>query len=449
MAVNWTTEHTLAFAPDQQVADSGKQLADARQWQSLGRAGDTLWGTIKGSGSNPYQVSLALDPSRPAFKCTCLSRKKPCKHVVGLAFLLNDDPAALAEQEPPPWVADWLDQAGRQRARQPAQPQQKPAGGKKPVDEAAQARRAAEREAKVGAGLEELEVWLRDLLYNGLASVQSKDYGFWDGIARRMVDAQAPGLAARLRTMADIPGSDKDWPARLLEQLGQLYLLIAAYKRIDALPPGLQAEARAQIGWTWNREELLPRPGVRDRWVVMGQRVEDAENNLHARYTWLWGKTTGKAALILEFAYGGRAFETPLMPGKVIDAELVYYPGAYPLRAIIKQQRGAAVGLQPGERLPGYATAAEAVEAYAAALACTPWLDRFPMALRAVRPVRYSSTWVLRDSADRRLHLVSHFEDKWYLVALSGGRPLDLFGEWDGERLHPLSAWAEDRFVEF
>ena len=31
-------------------------------------------------------------------------------------------------------------------------------------------------------------------------------------------------------------------------------------------------------------------------------------------------------------------------------------------------------------------------------------------------------------------------------MALSGGHPLHLFGEWDGDSLTPLAAWAEGRF---
>jgi hypothetical protein len=32
-------------------------------------------------------------------------------------------------------------------------------------------------------------------------------------------------------------------------------------------------------------------------------------------------------------------------------------------------------------------------------------------------------------------------EDGWQLLAESGGAPLSVFGEWDGEALRPLSAW--------
>jgi hypothetical protein len=35
------------------------------------------------------------------------------------------------------------------------------------------------------------------------------------------------------------------------------------------------------------------------------------------------------------------------------------------------------------------------------------------------------------------------------MMALSGGHKIDIFGEWDGDHLLPLSAFAENRFVIF
>src|SRR5580700_10808443 len=46
-------------------------------------------------------------------------------------------------------------------------------------DPEAQAKRAAAREAKVASGLDELELWMRDLVRMGIASLPGKEYGFW------------------------------------------------------------------------------------------------------------------------------------------------------------------------------------------------------------------------------------------------------------------------------
>lgn len=45
-------------------------------------------------------------------------------------------------------------------------------------------------------------------------------------MATRMIDAQLPGMAFRLRRIATWIGKDETWPARVLGSLGQLNVLI-------------------------------------------------------------------------------------------------------------------------------------------------------------------------------------------------------------------------------
>ena len=41
------------------------------------------------------------------------------------------------------------------------------------------------------------------------------------------------------------------------------------------------------------------------------------------------------------------------------------------------------------------------------------------------------------------LPLPPRYDGGWRLLALSGGAPIALCGEWDGRHYLPLSAWAE------
>jgi hypothetical protein len=74
------------------------------------------------------------------------------------------------------------------------------------------------------------------------------------------------------------------------------------------------------------------------------------------------------------------------------------------------------------------------------------WLEQFrcrwPMS-----SVQHDQHWFLRDREDRSLPLTTSFSKGWHLLALSGGRPITIFGEWNGDDLLPLSVWAEDHFV--
>ncbi|MGD1941949.1 MAG: SWIM zinc finger domain-containing protein, partial [Leptolyngbyaceae cyanobacterium] len=194
----WTSEQVLSLSPDANSAKRGKSLATVSQWPLLGRSEQAVWGECQGSGKTPYRTQIDL--SEPAFRCSCPSRKFPCKHALGLFLLLAEQAEALPESPPPDWVKEWLGQRSQSTQRKQA----KAAQG---ADPAAQAKRAQQRTVKVEAGLADLEQWLQDIVRQGLATLPNQPYRFWDQAAARLVDAQAPGLARRVRSLASIPHS--------------------------------------------------------------------------------------------------------------------------------------------------------------------------------------------------------------------------------------------------
>src|SRR5690349_1446927 len=104
----WTRDRVLQLAPDASSAKAGQDLANARKWVTLG-GDDTasfIWGECQGSGSKPYQVQVDL--REPAFKCSCPSRKFPCKHSIGLLLILSTATELLKESAPPKWVEEWV-----------------------------------------------------------------------------------------------------------------------------------------------------------------------------------------------------------------------------------------------------------------------------------------------------------------------------------------------------
>jgi SWIM zinc finger len=441
--MSWSAEQVLALAPDPGSSKAGKDLATLRKWVTLGRDERSAWGECQGSGAKPYQTRIDL--GEPAFSCTCPSRKFPCKHSLGLFLLLVQQPAGFKDGTPPAWVADWLasrEAKAEKKAKKAEEPPAEldPEQARKLAER--QARSALERKAKVDAGLADLDRWLGDLARRGLAAARGEGYDFWERPAARMVDAQAPGVARLLRELAGIPASGDGWQERLLERLARLHLLVEGYGRLDALPPEAAADLRAAVGWTVPQEEVLAGEGVRDRWVVLGQKVEE-EDRIRAQRRWLLGESTGRFALALHFAHASQALDASLVPGTVIDADVAFFPGAVPLRALVKHRHGTASVM--GE-MQGHETATEATAAYASSLSRNPWLERFPIALRAVVPARRGDGWEVRDPEGAGLRLSPRSERPWVLAALSGGRPIGLFGEWDGETLTPMGAWTVGRF---
>ncbi|MBS0378533.1 MAG: SWIM zinc finger family protein [Proteobacteria bacterium] len=424
----WSKERVEQLAPDAASAKAGLGLAKPVEWPSLGRQDQIVWGECQGSGAKPYQVRVALEDL--GYRCTCPSRKQPCKHTLGLLFLLAGG-TPFPDSTPPPFVEEWLANRSR-RAEAKVAREAQPAA---PPDPEAQARRQEKRESRVLAGLDQLESWLADVMTQGLASARVQPPAFWSQMAARLVDAQAPGLATRVRELASAALSGEQWSERLMVGLARLQLLIDAYRRLNQLPGPLAAEVRTRIGWTQKQEELLTQPGVLDCWQVIGRR-QSLDDTLRVQYTWLHGAASAEIGLVLEFAVGRQPLPASFLLGQVLDAELVFFEAALPYRALVKP-RGAAQRQALG--LPRASDVLALQNAFAAALAKNPWLDRWPAVVGPVIPSVDTDQVILADALGRRLPVRRSFRQGWSLVALAGGEPVSLFGEWDGFEFDPVS----------
>jgi hypothetical protein len=426
-----TPEGVAALAPDARVAAAGRKLGVPRSWESPGRSEDALWGECR--GSSVYQVRVDL--SDLAVKCSCPSRKHPCKHGIGLLYLHLESslPAAPA----PDWVTDWL-------ARRAASTKARKSAGKREEtapDPEGKAKRARKRLSRVAAGLDALDLWMEDLVRDGLATSGTRPASFWETQAKRMVDAQAPGVAAHLRHLSGLPNSSPDWPEKLLDGLGRLALLSEAFRRLDALDESLAESVRAEVGIPLSQEEVLERgEKVSDGWIVLGQRTED-EGRLKARRTWLLGEKSRRHAQILQFATSGAPFAEHFVSGTVVEGELAFYPGAYPLRAVVRSRAGAATR---AEELPGHGTLEAFLDHTSTMTASQPWLQRLPATLESVVPLLAGGRWLVRDRDGEALPLAGG--DHWTLLSLSGGHPVDLAAEWNGETLLPLGVVTEGTY---
>jgi SWIM zinc finger len=424
----------LALAPDTASQRAAAGLARPTCWSDAGTAGELVWGLCAGSGQQPYQT--VVDLTGPAYRCSCPSRKFPCKHA--LALLLAWAGGAVPEQgQAAGYATAW--QASRQ-ARAGAR---NDANGK-PKDAAAAARRAEQRAERVAAGLADLQVWLGDQIRAGLTAARAGGYGHADAIAARMVDAQAPGVAGALRRLSAVPMSGEGWPGRLLAEYGLLHLLARAHQQVGALPPPLAAVVRSRVGYSTSREDVLATPPVTDQWQVLAVR-DVLDGTIPARRVWLRGQHTGRFALLLSFGPGGNfgsSIEAALIPGLELQADLHFYPGEPALRAIIGTRHGspAAAG-----RPTGAGDLAGLLSAWSAALERDPWLTDWPALLTGV-PVPGEPAWHLADPSGLAVPLLGQ-ESRWLLLALSGGQPVCVAGELSPAGLTALTGWHGDQVV--
>ncbi|MEU4523609.1 SWIM zinc finger family protein [Amycolatopsis sp. NPDC024027] len=430
-AVPWTAERVAGLAPDPASEKAGRALATPARWSGAGASEDAVWGFCQGSGKKPYQTCVEL--AEPAFRCSCPSRKFPCKHALGLLLLWAA--GRVDGAEPPEWVHTWLAERA-DRARR-AENRAEATG---PKDEEAAARRASDRAARVEGGVAELKVWLTDRIGAGFAGFERNGGEELRTVAARMVDAQASGLAGGLRRAAGLVGR-RDWPEALLAELSQLYLLADAATRLESLPPALAETVRTRLGFSVETARVLETgERVADEWLITG--AADEENDrLLTRRTWLRGLGTGRDALVLSFAPPGRPLDATLPPGHRLTAELAFYPGAAPLRALVAE-RGIPLAAPAAEG----GSIADALAAHTRAMAADPWLERWPVLLSGVTPAEHAGGWCLSEPDGTAMPLVP-YAFPWSLLALSAGRPLTVAGEWSPAGLRPLMCWHENRAV--
>jgi hypothetical protein len=435
----FTVEQVKNLAPDQVAFKSGQGLANQRHWSNLGMNETAIWGECQGSAKEPYKVRVDLSTIGSA--CTCPSRKFPCKHALAL-MLLAASSVKIAQNTPPAWVTDWL-QKRAARSEAAVKPKKTKTDSEPRQKEAA--RRAAKREKLAESGIETLEQWLKDFARLGLAQAQTAPAAFWDEQAARMVDCQLPGAARMIRELAVLSGTYPDWARALLLRLGRLYLLTLAYRRLDRLPEAAQQDVRLLLGWNVNQDELVAgNKGIRDDWLVLSSHTnEDEKTGLRTQINWLWGKTSRRPAQIINFAYRNQPLDAGFVPSVVLTGQLVFFPGAAPLRAVFESKTISGQRFVPA----GYPALAPFLEEYACVLGKNPWTEIYPVVLEKVVPVQAERAWFLRDSESAALPLSVKFTAQWELFALSGGRPLAVFSLWDGFCLTPQAAWAGERFV--
>ncbi|GAA4928577.1 SWIM zinc finger family protein [Actinoplanes utahensis] len=414
----WSTAQVEALAPDPASLRAARGVTG--QFSDTGLAGDVLWGLCRG-----YRV--AVDLAGPAFRCSCPSRKIPCKHAIGL--LLAWSSAGVGDSPAPAHVIEWQTaQATRARART------------SPPDPVAAAKRAQGRTERVAGGMAELRRWLDDQIEQGLAAAGRSGPRTFETMAARLVDAQAPAAAGAVRRLGGIAGVGPHWADRLLGELALLRLLVAGHARLDTLDPALAATVRSRIGFPMPTEEVLAGPQVTDRWQVLGQ-VDADDGTLTSRRTWLRGSSGGRFALVLSFAAPGQPLPADLVPGTEFRGDLCFHPGAAPLRALVAERASAAA---PFGSPDGAGTIRAALAEWSRLLSAEPWRFDAPMLLSAVVP---TADGLLVDAEGAALPLAPGHREPWWLLAAAGAAPATVAAEWSPSGLRPLAAWTGGRFV--
>ncbi len=414
----WSTARIRALAPDEHTWVRAQRLAHPPVWLSRFKSEHLAWGECKGAEGATYFTEADL--INPAFRCSCPSSRKPCKHALALLLLLENYPQSwIFTDIPPQKTADWSTQRQMYAAARALRKQD-------PENQAIRAKNREKRLQSMADGIEELDAWLCDLIRHGLAAAESQPCAFWEQMAARMVDAKLGAIAKRLRQLAYIE-SEIPRHTQILQTVCELFLLCEAFKRREKLPQELVEDLLTNAGLNQRKEDLEGLEPVIDYWTVRAVEEGKDEKELRYRRVWLQRHSALQFALLLDFAWGENPFEYYWKKGDVLEGGLVYFPSAFPLRAIPQTLKPT---FSESPVLGGISGINQAAKAYAEALSCNPWLMQMPIALEDVVPVFHNQLFYLIDTLGATCLLDITEKDGIKLLAESGGHPIALFGVW-------------------
>lgn len=432
-------------------------------WTHLGASDRAVWGRYHGSGAEPYEVSS--DHVAVSFRCTCPSRARPCKHVVGLLVMWVR--GQVGDVVEPSTVASWVD---RERLRPAEVPEGPPSdiGGNggddrdagsapepgpepEPGDGGDPDVARNERIARLVAGLVELDRWLEDRLRVGLADPSIARFATWDDLASRLVDARAGALANRVRRVAGRVGASSDWHGAVLAEMGILHLIACAGQRVPELPSALADTVAVACGWQVRRADVEASVPETDHWLVVG-RSDVREDLVEVRRVWLRGLESGVRAMVLSFAAYRQSLDDSLAVGDVVAADIHRYPGSTQ-RAIVGRRGPSTAAHGPGEVAgrTGAVTVAGAFHEIGRALSVEPWLERVAVVVVASPTIAGGGGWALTDETGSMTVASERLDDAGAMavvLAASGGAPVTIAVEWTPDGVVPLTLFLADRVVD-
>jgi hypothetical protein len=379
MSATQLTEETVhRAAPDAQVLQSGRDLLRKKKFMKLGVSADGTWllGQCQGSGKQPYEVSCDLGAAdNPVGRCTCPSRKFPCKHALGLMLAYLAAPDTFGQREP-------ADDLVAKREKQVQRKEKKAEETKAPrkVNVAALAKKTQTQKE----GLNLLEKLVVDLVAAGQWHEASR-LDQLERQSKQLSDAYLPGALTELRRLV-LVGRQQDLPEaeRLVCGAAIIARLWATVQKgrnfLDGKLAGGESQAEADavleevLGHAWQLTELRDKGFVRQDLQLF--ELAHAREDDHGRLERI------EASFLLDLKEGGvyraityRPFkslkyvpEQPSYTEPLTVSEAALYPG-FPLNRRIRWEKGAEKTelLTPAHLKKVYGLAAPAFETAVAA----------------------------------------------------------------------------------
>ena len=323
----FTPEQIASLAPDAASLKAANGLTNPGKWPLLHASEQALWGHCQGSGKTPTRrqsncTNRRSNAPAPAANSPA-NTDWPCCFCTPSAANYSP-PQRRRTGSPPGWK-----NARRQKKPKPPKPRKPRPRPTPPPNKNARTHAGK----KAAAGLADLQLWLDDILRNGLIALRGTLRERCRDMAKRMTDAQLGGIAAELQAIGELPADAQE---QHLYRLTRLNLLAENYARLEALPPDVQAETTARLGFPVAKETVLAGAAIPGLWQHIGTVISEIDRG-EAHAHWLYDAASQRFAYLLDFIIRGAPTALPsVLHGQAYAGELCYYPGIHNLRALAK-----------------------------------------------------------------------------------------------------------------
>lgn len=299
--VQFTKDQVEQLAPDAASLKAAEKLLKPAKWPLLEYSENAIWGNCQGSGKNPYKT--IVDVKSLAFKCSCPSRKFPCKHGLALLLLFANSLQSFSKKEEgqePDFVTEWLDKraANAKKKEEKAKEQ-----ATKVADPKAQKRRLENRIKKVNEGLESFDLWLTDIARNGLTSLQSRElFSQISRVETSLVDNQVSGLANLIAEHKDKFYEDDPFKFfyHFTKCFSSAFFISQAFQHLEDFSEDFQEDIKDRIGFSKKKEDLYQQTPIEDDFVLL-YKSKDLVRNLNCYSFVFWGLKSRSFYYILNF----------------------------------------------------------------------------------------------------------------------------------------------------
>ena len=423
------------LAPDDTTNNRAKSLMHLSKWNNIAKLDNFIWGESTASVSEPHFVKIILD--RSIYSCSCQDKIKPCKHILGLLYLYASD-SIIENANPPKWVTDWIEKNNYSNSNSVKTENtiDKLSHSKNTVE-----KKVDEKRALMLRGMEELEFWLLDITNQGLSNFRINDPKWWEQSAAKFKDAKLSRISNRIREIGDIINSKTDWIHELTHRIGELWLLLKAFYKIDSFENDFQEEILNNLGRIVKKSELLESGNFQiDKWLVLSIKEEDALDNLLERRVWIQGLHSKKLLLIQDFKFVANVdFEENYKVSEIFEAKVYYYPAAYFQRVVLTEK----IKTEPILKIEtnAFTSFDLMLKEYSNALVLNPWLRFSPVVISECRIIiDEKENFYLIDQQNEIIPLNKNSSRSlWVLLSISGGKNITIIGEWDSTDLEILS----------